>query len=263
MASTPAPSTAAPARRQPSARGTPAARTKTQRWTPPETAKLRKLHAEAGDPIDWDELGQRLGGNRTRKMLMNKATALGLRQHQPAAAGGPAWEAQRGVQGDKNKKRKAAAKAALTLASPAGVPPSEPRPKRPAAVAADAAMLAELEAGLKLDRELFTAAGSGIITEANTHKAWAYYYGSVLRRPRRRGWACVRQPSLSGRRSKLLLLLLLFCCCGAAGHGNFGTLLEPLGEGSGQINAVRGFFIPYKPIRTSLNRIRGNPKNHV
>ena len=141
MASTPAsaapaPAAPAPARRQPSARGTPAARTKTERWTPPETAKLRKLHAEAGDPIDWDELGQRLGGNRTRKMLMNKATALGLRQREPAAAGGPAWEAQRGVQGDKNKKRKAAAKAALTLASPAGVPPSEPRPKRPTAAAA-------------------------------------------------------------------------------------------------------------------------------
>ena len=73
----------------------------------------------------------------------------------------------------------------------------------------------------------------------------------------------MRQPSLRGRRGKLLLLLLLFCCCGAAGHGNFGTLLEPLGEDSGQINAVRGVFIPYKPIRSSLNRIRGNPKNHV
>ena len=143
-----------------------------------------------------------------------KVTALGLRQREKRAAGGPTWHAQGRRLGDKNKKRKEAAKAALTLASPAGVPPSEPRPKRPAAVAADAALRAELEAGLKLDRELFTAAGSGIITEANTHKAWAYYYVSVLGCAPEEDWD-TRITGTVRRRSKLMLLLLLLCCCGA------------------------------------------------
>ena len=79
------------------------------------------------------------------------------------------------------------------------------------------------------------------VHQESGHHAAPTCMGSDAEKARRRGWACVRQPSLSGRRSKLLLLLLLFCCCGAAGHGNFGTLLEPLGEGSGQINAVRVF----------------------
>ena len=140
---------------------------------------------------------------------------------------------------------------------PLYMPPSEPRPKRPAAAAADAAMLAELEATTSRDAEVRTC------TARSARSNPAGRCMPTRRRPRRRRWACVRQPSLSGRGSKLLLLLLLLCCCGAAGHGNFGTLLEALGGDSSQINAVRVFFIPYKPIRSSLNRIRGNPKNHV
>ena len=99
-------------------------------------AKLRTLYAAAEDPIDWGELAERLSTGRTGKQVQSKCTTLGLRQREKAAAGGPAWEAQR-CHGtvEKNPKRKAA-KAALTLASPAGVPPSEPRPKRPTAAAA-------------------------------------------------------------------------------------------------------------------------------
>ena len=180
----------APSRRQPTPRSAPATPAPKKRWSPKEEAQLTKMYKSKG-PV-WAELAQRLGTGRTIKQVEAKVTALGLRQREKRAAGGPTWHAQGRRLGDKNKKRKEAAKAALTLASPAGVPPSEPLPKRPAAAAADAAMLAELE-----------------------------------------------------------------------GHGNFGALLEPLGEDSGQINAVRGFFIPYKPIRSSLHRIRGNPKNHV
>ena len=100
MASTPAsaapaPAAPAPARRQPTARGTPAARTKTKRWTDPEVAKLRTLYAAAEDPIDWDELADRLLTGRTGKQVQSKCTTLGLRQREKAAAGGPAWEAQR------------------------------------------------------------------------------------------------------------------------------------------------------------------------
>ena len=224
----------APSRRQPTPRSAPATPAPKKRWSPKEEAQLTKMYKSKG-PV-WAELAQRLGTGRTIKQVEAKVTALGLRQREKRAAGGPTWHAQGRRLGDKNKKRKEAAKAALTLASPAGVPPSEPRPKRPAAVAADAAMLAELEATTSRDAEVRTC------TARSARSNPAGRCMPTRRRPRRRRWACVRQPSLSGRGSKLLLLMLLLCCCGAAGHGNFGTLLEALGGDSSQINAVRVFL---------------------
>jgi len=51
-------------------------------------AKLRKLYQEAEDPDDWDELAERLGTSRTRKMLQSKLTELGLRTAGKRAAAG-------------------------------------------------------------------------------------------------------------------------------------------------------------------------------
>jgi len=172
--SAPAPATA---RRAPASRGSaPPGPVPRKAWTTSEKGQLKGYFEQAANTPVWKELAERLGTGRTGKQVQAMAAKLKLTEPIGRTARGPAWDAEKRRHGTKDNKRQAA----LTLASPAGVPPSEPRPKRPAAVAADAALRAELEAGLKLDRELFTAAGSGIITEANTHKAWAYYYVSVL-----------------------------------------------------------------------------------
>ena len=75
-------------------------------------AKLRKLYQEAEDPDDWDELAERLGTSRTRKMLQSKLTELGLRTAGKRAAAGPAWDAAIRRYGTKDKKRKRASPAA-------------------------------------------------------------------------------------------------------------------------------------------------------
>ena len=209
-------------RRKPMARGAPAAPATTKSWGPEETARLKKLHAEVEDPVDWDELAERLRTGRTWKQVQSKATALGLRQREPAAAGGPAWEAQRAVQGDTNKKREAAASAAPTLMSPVNPPPSEPRQHRPAAAAAALAIKQSALDGDAADTLTGPQRACGRCTRTLLGQRSCF---------ERSAWQNVENGSscswCNGAAARLLLLLL--CCCAAAGHMNFGVLLGALG----------------------------------
>ena len=156
------------------------------------------------------------------------------------------------MQGDKNKKRKAAASAAPTLMSPVNPPPSEPRQHRPAAAAAALAIKQSALDGDAADALTFFA---GLDAEHHRRMDWARHYvlNSLGKMGRMAAAAAAVMVRLRG----------CFCCFSAAGHRNFGVLLGALGGNSGQINAVRVVFIHYKPIKNSLNRIRGSPKTQL
>ena len=122
MASTPASAAPAPApaRRQPAARAAPPARAQRVAWTVAEKGQLKGFFEQAATTPVWSELAERLGTGRTGKQVQTMARQLELTEPTHRAAAGAAWDAQHREQGDKNKKRKAAAKSALTLASPEG-----------------------------------------------------------------------------------------------------------------------------------------------
>ena len=188
MASTPAsaaPARAAPARRQPAARPAPPARAQRVRWTVAEKDQLKRYFEQAATTPVWSELAERLDTGRTWKQVQTMARQLELTEPTHRAAGGPAWEAQRCVQGAKDKKRKAPASAALTLASPAGVPPSEPRPKRPTAAAAALAIKQSALEGDAADTLTFFA---GLDAEHHRRMDWARHYVLKLHAPSNREW---------------------------------------------------------------------------
>ena len=188
MASTPAsaaPARAAPARRQPAARPAPPARAQRVRWTVAEKDQLKRYFEQAATTPVWSELAERLDTGRTWKQVQTMARQLELTEPTHRAAGGPAWEAQRCVQGAKDEKRKAPASAALTLASPAGVPPSEPRPKRPTAAAAALAIKQSALEGDAADTLTFFA---GLDAEHHRRMDWARHYVLKLHAPSNREW---------------------------------------------------------------------------
>jgi hypothetical protein len=155
------------------------------RWTVAEKDQLKRYFEQAATTPVWSELAERLDTGRTWKQVQTMARQLELTEPTHRAAGGPAWEAQRCVQGAKDKKRKAPASAALTLASPAGVPPSEPRPKRPTAAAAALAIKQSALEGDAADTLTFFA---GLDAEHHRRMDWARHYVLKLHAPSNREW---------------------------------------------------------------------------
>ena len=211
MPSPPASSAPAPAtaRRAPASRGSPGPVPRTTRkpWSVAEKGQLKGYFEQAASTPAWNELAERLGTGRTGKQVQAMAAKLKLTEPIGRTARGPAWDAAVRKQGAKDKKRKAAAKTALTLASPAGVPPSEPRPKRPTAAAAALAIKQSALEGDAADTLTFFA---GLDAEHHRRMDWARHY--VLRQrscSERSAW----QNGGNGRSSSCCNGVWLRGCC--------------------------------------------------